>query len=186
MKKTYRFGYLFALLAVFGLFACNENGNDDEDIKVNDSAFVGVWNLKSYTTQLSYDLLDSLDNVFRKVVNEPQQTTFDDATIEFMEDYTALSIINGDDGSVTTGSYLWEDLDESLVLRSLYTYQKAVSDTMHIAKSGNAVTLTTTRKANGGYTEKVDYYDEELDSTYQVSKSYNAILYTDITIALDK
>jgi hypothetical protein len=185
MKKAYRFGFLFALLTVFGLFACNEN-SEEEEIIVNDSPFVGVWNLKSSALGISYDLLDSLDNVIGKRELPIEKETFDNATLEFKENYTALGIINGENGSINTSVYLWEDLGNKLVLRTVNTYEKPIADTMNIAKSDNAVTLTTTRKYRSSFEELIDFYDEELDSTYQVTKRYPAIQNFDITIDIEK
>lgn len=191
MKKTYRFGYLFALLAVCGLFACNENGGEEE-VVVNDSPFVGVWNLNTSTVAVTYDLLDSLDNVIGKRELPVETEYYKNAsinTLEFKKDYTALAQVGYEDpkvGPFTTMAYLWQDLGDKLVLRTLNTYEKPYSDTMNIAKNGNAVTLTTTRKADATFKEQVDFYDEELDSTYQVEKSYFAIKYTNITIDIDK
>lgn len=189
MKKTYRFGYLFALLAVFGLFACNENG-EEEEVVVNDSPFVGVWNLNTSTTAVTYDLLDSLNNVIGKRDLPTETQYYKNAPIhsfEFKTDYTALAQV-GDlsEGPFTTMAYLWEDLGDKLVMRTLNTYEKPFNDTMNIVKNGNAVTLTTTRKSNANFSEDVDFYDEELDSTYQIKKSYPAIKYTNITIDIDK
>lgn len=189
MKKTYRFGYLFALLAVFGLFACNENG-EEEDVNVNDSPFVGVWNLNTSSVAVTYDLLDSLENVIGKRELPAETEYYKNApthSIEFKENYTALAQVGEiNDGPFTTMVYLWEDLGDKLVLRTVNTYEKPISDTMNIAKSGNAVTLTTTRKSKATFSEPVDFYDEELDSTYQVTKRYPAIKYYNITIDIDK
>ena len=189
MKKTYRFGYLFALLAVFGLFACNDNGNEEE-IEVNDSPFVGVWNLNTSKIAVTYDLLDSVENVIGKRELPVETEWYKNAPIhslEFKADYTALAQVGEmNDGPFTTMVYLWKDLGDKLIMRTLNTYEKPVSDTMDIAKSGNAVTLTTTRKSNATFKEEVDFFDEELDSTYQIEKRYPAIKYTTITIDIDK
>ena len=86
MKKTIRFGYLFALLAVSALFACNQN-EDVNNTVVNDSPFVGTWKLKSMATSEKLELLDSLGRVFETIDPWRQNNeTYADATIEFKED----------------------------------------------------------------------------------------------------
>jgi len=184
MKKTIRFGYLFALLAVSALFACNQNEEDD-NIVVNDSPFVGTWNLKSMATSNKVELLDSLGKVFETLDPYAQtNVAYPKATIEFKEDYTALSIIrDGDD--ITTGAYKWEDLGEKMVLKSYATYQKVQIDTFDISKSGNAVTFKTLRKS------KSKFNKEEIvqvnDSTQETEiKTYDSNVYTTVTINIDK
>jgi len=184
MKKTIRFGYLFALLAVSALFACNQNEEDD-NIVVNDSPFVGTWNLKSMATSNKVELLDSLGKVFETLdPYAPTNEVYPKATIEFKEDYTALSIIrDGDD--ITTGAYKWEDLGEKMVLKSYATYQKVQIDTFDISKSGNAVTFKTLRKS------KSKFNKEEIvqvnDSTQETEiKTYDSNVYTTVTINIDK
>lgn len=189
MKKTYRILSLFALVAIFGLFACNDNSEEEQE-EINDSPFVGAWNLKSYNTTQDIELLDSIGNVYKTLKDQNAVSTdYSNATIEFFKNYTAESIIQ--EGELyTVNAYQWKDLGNQLVLNSLFTYQDAQLDTMNIARSGNAITLTTTRKSAGNYTEKWDeeYYDIELDSTYEVSKSktYKSRIYTNITINIDK
>jgi len=184
MKKTIRFGYLFALLAVSALFACNQEEEED-NVVVNDSEFVGTWKLKSINTSTKVELLDSLGNVFETL--DPFSQTNDaysDATIEFKEDYTALSVIRDGD-AITTGGYKWEDLGEKMILKTFATYQKVQIDTFDIAKSGTAVTLKALRK------QKATHYRDEIiqvddTTTATVTRQYNSNYYTNITISIDK
>ena len=185
MKKTVKIGYLFALLTISALFACNQNEDDNNEV-VNDSQFVGTWNLKSIATSTKMELLDTLSKV-KETIDPFDQTTntYPKATIEFKEDYTALSIIRDGD-AIETGAYKWEDLGQKFVLKTYATYEKVAIDTFDIAKNGNAVTLKTIRKNNGTYTRDEDFYDAENDTTYAVPRTYNVNLYTTVTINIDK
>lgn len=186
MKKI--FGYLFAILAVSAFFACNDENEDDNKV-VNDSQFVGVWKMKSLTTSTRAELLDSVGvNVIKTTdVLKSSNQVFTDATIEFKEDYTALSIIR-DGGNILTGGYKWADLNDKLAFHTYTTYEKVVLDTMNINKSGNTITLTTTRKKSDNYTETFEETVEEEDTTYIVtrSKTYPARMLTDVTIVIEK
>ena len=184
MKKTIRFGYLFALLAVSALFACNQN-EDVNNTVVNDSPFVGTWKLKSMATSEKLELLDSLGRVFEAIDPWRQNNeTYADATIEFKEDYTALSIIRDGD-AISTGAYKWKDLGEKLELKSYATYQKVQIDTFSIAKSGNAVTLKTLRKDKGTlFRDEIVQVDDTTTTT--VSRRYDVNHFTDVTINIDK
>lgn len=185
MKKTIRFGYLFALLAISALFACNQN-EEEENTIVNDSEFVGTWKLKSMGTSMKVELLDTLGKVSETIDPFTQNTdTYANATIEFKEDWTALSIIRDGD-AIETGAYRWEDLGQQFVLKTYATYQKVQIDTFDISKSGNAVTFKTIRKGDGRLTRDEDFYDAENDTTYQVPRSYDIKTYTTVTINIDK
>ena len=185
MKKTIRFGYLFALLVVSALFACNQN-EDEDNTKVNDSQFVGTWKLKSMATRVKVELLDTLGKVTEPIDPLSEETeNYANATIEFKEDWTALSIIRDGD-AIETGAYKWEDLGQKFVLKTYATYQKVQTDTFDITKNGSAVTFKTIRKSDGTFVRDEDYYDAENDTTYQVPRSYNVNAYTTITINIDK
>ena len=185
MKKTVKFGYIFAILVASALFACNQNEEENNEV-VNDSPFVGTWNLKSMATSTKAELLDTLSKVIETIDPLYQSNeTYSKATIEFKEDYTALSIIREGD-VIETGAYKWEDLGQKLVLKSFATYHKVEIDTFDIAKSGSAVTLKTIRKSDGTYTRDEDFYDEENDTTYAVPHTYNANFFTTVTINFDK
>ena len=123
MKKTIRFGYLFALLVVSALCACNQN-EEEENTIVNDSEFVGKWKLKSMDTNMKVELLDTLGKVTETIDSFTQTNdAYANATIEFKEDWTALSIIRDGD-AITTGAYRWEDLGQKFVLKTYATYHK--------------------------------------------------------------
>jgi len=184
MKKTIKFGYLLALLVVPALFACNPDDENENEV-VNDSAFVGTWKLKSMDISTKIEVLDSLGKVTETI--DPwshENPTYTNATIEFKEDYTALSVIRDGD-AITTGAYKWEDLGEQLVLKSYTTYEKVQTDTFAVAKSGTAVTLKTQRKEKTifqrGETVQVDD-----STTTTVTRRYNANLFTNVTINIDK
>lgn len=185
MKTMHKFGYLFAIVAVSSLFACNGNEIEDEKV-VNDSPFVGTWNVKDWNIGVTYEVLDSLNQPTGQkregtVVISP--TTND--VIEFKEDYTALRSYNQDNGP-RLDAYKWKDLGEELVLTSFQTYQKTAIDTFAVKKSGSEVVLTAQRKAKAVIKLPEDYYDVENDTTYTVFKNYNADEYTDITVTLAK
>lgn len=185
MKKTFRFGYLFALIAVTALFACNQNEEEDNTV-VNDSAFVGTWKLKSVDKSTKAELLDTLGKVTETI--DPymhENETYANATIEFKEDWTALSIIR-DGNTIETGAYKWEDLGQQFVLKTYATYQKVQIDTFDISRSGSAVTFKTIRKDDIKLTRNEDFYDEENDTTYQIPRTYDAKTYTTVTINIDK
>ena len=185
MKKTIRFGYLFALLVVSALCACNQN-EEEENTIVNDSEFVGKWKLKSMDTNMKVELLDTLGKVTETIDPFTETNdTYANATIEFKEDWTALSIIRDGD-AIETGAYKWEDLGQKFVLKTYATYHKVQIDTFDITKSGTAVTFKTLRKGDGTLTRDEDYYDAENDTTYQVPRSYNIKTYTTVTINIDK
>lgn len=185
MKKTFRFGYLFALIAVTALFACNQN-EEEENTIVNNSEFVGTWKLKNIGSSMKVELLDTLGKVTETIDPYTQKNdTYANATIEFKEDWTALSIIR-DGNAIETGAYKWEDLGQQFVLKTYATYQKVQIDTFDISKSGNAVTFKTIRKDDIKLTRDEDFYDAENDTTYQVSRTYDAKTYTTVTINIDK
>lgn len=184
MKKTIRFGYLFALLAVSALFACNQNENEDNTI-VNDSPFVGTWKLKSMVTNEKLELLDSLGKVIETIDPWKQNNeAYSNATIEFKDDWTALSIIRDGD-AINTGAYKWNDLGDKLELKTYATYQKVQIDTFSIAKSGNAVTLKTLRKDKGTYLRDETIQVDDTTTT-TVSRRYDINHFTGITINIDK
>ena len=184
MKKTIKFGYLFALLAVSALFACNQN-EEEENTVVNNSEFVGTWNLKSIATTTKIELLDSLSKVIETIDPLVQvNNTYSKATIEFKEDYTALSVIRDND-AIVTGAYKWEDLGQKFVLKTYATYQKVQTDTFDITKNGNTVTFKTLSKTDGTYTrDEIIQVDDT--TTNVVPRTYNVNRYTTVTINIDK
>ena len=80
----------------------------------------------------------------------------------------------------------WDELPQQFVLKTYATYQKVQIDTFDISKSGNAVTFKTIRKDDIKLTRDEDFYDAENDTTYQVSRTYDAKTYTTVTINIDK
>lgn len=187
MKRTYRFGYLFALVAVAALFACNED-EEENNVVVNDSQFVGNWNLKSTQDIQIWEVLDSAGNVIKTLDPFVTGESYNNAVIKFFTNYTATSIINKENGEKSLGSYRWEDLkdDKKFVLNTYTTYNKVQIDTFDVVRNGNTVEFSKNYQSNGGYAENELVYDEELDSTILVRKQYDAIIKGTTKITIDK
>lgn len=184
MKTLHKFGYLFALLSVGALFACNQTEEDDNTV-VNDSPFVGTWNVTDWKIQSTVEMLDSMGNVIRTFDPTVTSSNTQNDKIDFKADYTALRTYDAETGP-RLDAFKWNDLGEDLVLYSFQTYEKTAIDTFSVKHAGSTVTLNTMRKNKTRVEIEEEFNDTVNDTIFMVSKFYDGNIYHDITITLDK